>query len=328
MELKDIKVGDIVVCNEKHTGETLWGGRCDPLVGKPMKVFDFDSLGHIHCRGVGQDVGVIPTVWKAKWLEPYKEFKIGDIVICKKRRESTASLRWVGSMDGTVGKPMKIVWISPRGHLRCKIDDDCPVWAYLPEWVEHYTEKGNEEMKKDGNNMSPIVVDENVYYGIREIISNPAKRATTVCFNDGKIICVKAGVDVERPDIYSAVTAAIGIHFAGSNNALKNIISRKTTELKPKRKGPRKEFTIEVGDLVKLTKRGKKTGVFGARINDGKDHPLAKIRVDEADDREMIVTKVEKTDDKTIAYVNVPEKVADFEFKVPVELLRITRKGE
>ena len=325
MEFKDIKVGGIVVCNERHTDEVLWGSRCEPLVGKPMKVLETDGTGHIHCRGVEQDACVTPTVWKAEWLERYKRFEINDIVICKEKPKD--GIIWVIPMDRMVGKKMFVTdYEPPTGRYLCS-DGTLTYW-FEPEWLEAYEEKGKGKMKKDGNNMSPIVVDENVYYGIREIIINPAKRATTVCFNDGKIICVKAGVDVERPDIYSAVTAAIGIHFAGSNNALKNIISRKTTELKPKKKGPRKEFTIEVGDLVKLTKRGKKTGVFGARINDGKDHPLAKIRVDEADDREMIVTKVEKTDDKTIAYVNVPEKVADFEFKVPVELLRITRKGE
>ena len=327
MELKGIKEGDIVVCNERHSDKLLWGSRCEPLVGKPMKVLDFDSRGYIHCRGVEQDDCAVSTVWRVEWLEPYKKFKVGDIVICKKRHESADSVRWVAKMDDTVGKPMKIVGISPSGNLHCKIDGET-TWAYLAEWIEHYTEKGNGEMKKDGNNLSPIVVDENAYYGIREIISNPAKRATTVHFNDGKIICVKAGVDVERPDIYSAVTAAIGIHFAGSNNALKNIISRKTTELKPKRKGPRKEFTIEVGDLVKLTRRGQKDALYSARLVDGKDHPLLSVRIEKNVDREMLVTEVVEENGKTIAYVNTPEKLKEFEYKIPVEFLRITRKGE
>ena len=178
-------------------------------------------------------------------------------------------------------------------------------------------------MKKDGNSLSPIVVDENVYYGIKEIISNPAKRATTVIFNDGKKICVKAGKDVERPDIYSAVTAAIGIHFAGSNNALKNIISKKTTELKPKRKGTRKEFVIEAGDLVKLTKRAKKVAAFPADAHDGENHPHFKVRIEDTD-REMLVAKVEDG----IVYANVPERIKDYDYKIPVEFLRITRKGE
>ncbi len=326
MELKDIKVGGIVVCNERHTDELLWGSRCESLIGKPMKVLESDNRGYVHCRGVEQDGCVTPTVWRAEWLEHYKEFKTNDIVICKEQHKD--GIIWVPPMDRMVGNKMLVTdYEPPTGRFLCS-DGKLTYW-FEPEWLEIYEEKGNGKVKKvkkaTGEN---VIVDETMVYGIREIISNPAKRATTVCFNDGRIICVKAGVDVERPDIYSAVTAAIGIHFAGSNNALKTIIKKKTTELKPKKKGPRKEFTIEVGDLVKLTKKGKKTGVFGARINDGKDHPLAKIRVDEADDREMIVTKVEKTDDKTIAYVNVPEKVADFEFKVPVELLRITRKGE
>lgn len=323
MELKDIKVGGIVVCNERHTDELLWGNRCEPLVGKPMKVLDFDSRGYIHCRGVEQDDCAVSTVWRVEWLEPYKKFKIGDIVICKKRHESADSVRWVAKMDDTVGKPMKIVGISPSGNLHCKIGGET-TWAYLPEWIEHYTEKGNEEVKKVKKATEEnAVVEEAMVYGIREIISNPAKRATTVHFNDGRIICVKAGVDVERPDIYSAVTAAIGIHFAGSNNALKNIISRKTTELKPKKKGPRKEFTIEVGDLVKLTKRGKKEAAFPADAHDGENHPHLKVSIEDTD-REMLVAKVEDG----IVYANVPERIKDYDYKIPVEFLRITRKGE
>jgi hypothetical protein len=217
--------------------------------------------------------------------------------------------------------------MSTGGYPRCRVDGSEFTWTYLPEWLEYYTEKGNGEMKKDGNNVAHVMVDENVYYGIKEIISNPAKRATTVIFNDGKIVCVKAGVDVEKPDIYSAVTAAIGIHFAGSNNALKNIISKKTTELKPKRKGTRKEFTIEAGDLVKLTRKAQKDAVFSARTVDGEPHPLLSVRIEKDADREMLVTEVTKEDDKTVAYVNVPEKLKDFEYKIPVEFLRITRKG-
>lgn len=326
---KEFKVGDLVVCKEKHEGEIPWGDRCDQFVGKPMTVVVVAEHGYgcVECVPKDNSHRERNTVWKTEWLEPYREFKIGDIVICKKKQESAVSARWVDRMDDTIGKPMKIVGISPSGNLHCKIEGET-TWAYLPEWIEHYTEKGNEEMKKDGNNLSPIVVDENVYYGIKEIISNPAKRATTVIFNDGKIVCVKAGVDVEKPDIYSAVTAAIGIHFAGSNNALKNIISRKTTELKPKRKGTRKEFTVEAGDLVKLTRKAQKDAVYPARIVDGKDHPLLSVRIEKNADREMVVTEVVKDGDKTIAYVNVPEKLKEFEYKIPVEALRITRKGE
>jgi hypothetical protein len=323
---KVFKVGDLVVCKEKHDGEQPWGGRCDTLVGKPMTVVAVNDYECVECVPKGNPLGERNTVWKTKWLEPYIKFEIGDIVICKKRHESAESAAWIDKMDVTIGKPMKIVWMAPSGNLHCKIDGS-PTYAYIPEWIEHYTEKGNEEMKKDGNNASPIVVDENVYYGIKEIISNPAKRATTVIFNDGKIVCVKAGVDVEKPDIYSAVTAAIGIHFAGSNNALKNIISKKTTELKPKRKGTRKEFTIEAGDLVKLTRKAQKDAVFSARTVDGEPHPLLSVRIEKDADREMLVTEVTKEDDKTVAYVNVPEKLKDFEYKIPVEFLRITRKG-
>lgn len=321
---KKFEVGDIVICKENHDGELLWGGRCDPLVGKPMTVVVANGTAEfVECVPKGDPFYERNTVWKAEWLEPYKEFKVGDIVICKEKHGETESVRWVGSMDATIGKPMTIVSISiPSGNLNCKIDG-CTTWAYAPEWLEHYTEKGNEEMKKDGNKVSPVVVDENVYYGIKEIISNPAKRATTVIFNDGKKVCVKAGKDVERPDIYSAVTAAIGIHFAGSNNALKNIISKKTTELKPKRKGPRKEFTIEAGDLVKLTKRAKKEAAFPADAHDGENHPHFKVRIEDTD-REMLVAKVEDG----IVYANVPERIKDYDYKIPVEFLRITRKGE
>lgn len=320
---KVFKVGDLVVCKEKHDGEQPWGGRCDTLVGKPMTVVAVNDYECVECVPRGNPLGERNTVWKTKWLEAYTEFKVGDIVICKEKHGETDSVRWVGSMDATIGKPMMVVGMSvPSGNLHCQIDG-CTAWSYAPEWLEYYTEKGNEEMKKDGNNMSPIVVDENVYYGIKEIISNPAKRATTVIFNDGKKVCVKAGVDVERPDIYSAVTAAIGIHFAGSNNALKNIIKKKTTELKPKRKGTRKEFTIEAGDLVKLTKRAKKDAAFPADAHDGENHPHFKVRIEDTD-REMLVAKVEDG----IVYANVPERIKDYDYKIPVEFLRITRKGE
>ena len=320
---KVFKVGDLVVCKEKHDGEQPWGGRCDTLVGKPMTVVAVSDYECVECVPKGNPLGERNTVWKTKWLEAYTEFKVGDIVICKKRQESTENLKWVGSMDSTIGKPMTVVGMSvPSGNLHCRIDG-CTAWSYAPEWLEYYTEKGNEEVKKDGNNMAPIVVDENAYYGIKEIISNPAKRATTVIFNDGKKVCVKAGVDVERPDIYSAVTAAIGIHFAGSNNALKTIIKKKTTELKPKRKGTRKEFTIEAGDLVKLTKRAKKDAAFPADAHDGENHPHFKVRIEDTD-REMLVAKVEDG----IVYANVPERIKDYDYKIPVEFLRITRKGE
>lgn len=319
---KVFKVGDLVICKERHDGEQPWGGRCDPLVGKPMTVVKVNEGGCVECVPKGNPLCERATAWWPKWLEHYIEFKVGDIVICKKKHESAKSAAWIDKMDVTIGKPMKIVGIGPSGNLHCKIDG-CTTWAYIPEWLEHYTEKGNEEVKKDGNNLSPIVVDENVYYGIKEIISNPAKRATTVIFNDGKKVCVKAGVDVERPDIYSAVTAAIGIHFAGSNNALKTIIKKKTTELKPKRKGTRKEFTIEAGDLVKLTKRAKKDAAFPADAHDGENHPHFKVSIEDTD-REMLVAKVEDG----IVYANVPERIKDYDYKIPVEFLRITRKGE
>lgn len=318
---KVFNVGDTVVCRKSHEddGRLFWSGRMNESLGKPLVVVEIKGDGNLKCSS---DINGIWT-YIPDWLEYYKEFKVGDIVICKKRQESTENLKWVGSMDSTIGKPMTVVGMSvPSGNLHCRIDG-CTAWAYAPEWLEYYTEKGNEEVKKDGNNLSPIVVDENVYYGIKEIISNPAKRATTVIFNDGKKVCVKAGVDVERPDIYSAVTAAIGIHFAGSNNALKTIIKKKTTELKPKRKGTRKEFTIEAGDLVKLTKRAKKDAAFPADAHDGENHPHFKVRIEDTD-REMLVAKVEDG----IVYANVPERIKDYDYKIPVEFLRITRKGE
>lgn len=320
---KVFKVGDLVVCKERHDGEQPWGKRCDTFVGNPMTVVKVNENGYLECVPKGNPLGVRNTVWKPEWLEAYGEFKIGDIVICRKKGKVTNTVDWHLLIGRTIGKPMVVVEMSTQGYPRCRVDGDDLVWTYLPEWLEYYTEKGNEEMKKDGNNMSPIVVDENVYYGIKEIISNPAKRATTVIFNDGKKVCVKAGVDVERPDIYSAVTAAIGIHFAGSNNALKNIIKKKTTELKPKRKGTRKEFTIEAGDLVKLTKRAKKDAAFPADAHDGENHPHFKVRIEDTD-REMLVAKVEDG----IVYANVPERIKDYDYKIPVEFLRITRKGE
>jgi len=255
------------------------------------------------------------------------KIKKGDDVICRESHLREDSL-WVEKMEATVGKKLAVVIASEYGNWYCRCEETGDCFWYMPQWLEPYTEKGNEEMKRDGNNVAPVMVDENVYYGIKEIISNPVKRATTVIFNDGKIVCVKAGVDVEKPDIYSAVTAAIGIRFAGSNNALKNIISRKTTELKPKRKGTRKEFTIEAGDLVKLTRKAQKDAVYPARTTDGEPHPLLSVRIEKDADREMLVTDVVKEDGKTIAYVNVPEQLKDFEYKVPVEFLRITRKGK
>lgn len=318
---KVFKVGDIVICRKKGkvTNTVDWHLLMDRTVGKPMVVVGMSTQGYPRCRVDGDDL-----VWTylPEWLELYKEFKVGDIVICKEKHGMTDSVKWVRSMDATIGKPMTVVGMSESGNLHCKIDG-CDTWAYAPEWLEYYTEKGNEEVKKGGNNLSPIVVDENVYYGIKEIISNPAKRATTVIFNDGKKVCVKAGVDVERPDIYSAVTAAIGIHFAGSNNALKTIIKKKTTELKPKRKGARKEFTIEAGDLVKLTKRAKKVSAFPADAHDGENHPYFKVSIEDTD-REMLVAKVEDG----IVYANVPERIKDYDYKIPAEFLRITRKGE
>jgi hypothetical protein len=330
VKLKEFKVGDLVVCKERHDGEIPWGDRCDQFVGKPMTVVAVAEHGYgcVECVPKDNSRCERNTVWKNEWLEPYKEFKIGDIVICRKKGKVSNEVDWHILMDSTVGKPMAVVEMSTGGYPRCRVDGSEFTWTYLPDWLEYYTEKGNEEMKKDGNNVAPVVVDENVYYGIKEIISNPAKRATTVIFNDGKIVCVKAGVDVEKPDIYSAVTAAIGIHFAGSNNALKNIISKKTTELKPKRKGTRKEFVIEAGDLVKLTRKAQKDAVYPARTVDGEPHPLLSVRIEKDADREMLVTEVVKEDDKTVAYVNVPEKLKDFEYKIPVEFLRITRKGE
>lgn len=324
---KKFKVGDNVICRESHSEESLWAEAMKATVGKKLAVIEASNSGNwwCQCEETGDFFWYMP-----QWLEPYpkrrrapKVFKVGDIVICKKRQESTENLKWVGPMDSTIGKPMTVVGMSvPSGNLHCQIDG-CTAWSYAPEWLEYYTEKGNEEVKKDGNNMAPIVVDENAYYGIKEIISNPAKRATTVIFNDGKKVCVKAGVDVERLDIYSAVTAAIGIHFAGSNNALKTIIKKKTTELKPKRKGTRKEFTIEAGDLVKLTKRAKKDAAFPADAHDGENHPHFKVRIEDTD-REMLVAKVEDG----IVYANVPERIKDYDYKIPVGFLRITRKGE
>lgn len=326
MELKDIKVGDLVICGKKHDddGTLTWVWEMDNTVGKPMLVTGTTASGNVKCKA-----GFNPSWWayKPEWLEFYGAFRVGDAVVCKENHRGNSL--WVKDMDDTVGKKLAVVKFEDEsGRLFCKCENGCAFW-FEPEWLEAYEEKGNGKVKKTKKATEEnAVVDEAMVYGIREIISNPAKRATTVHFNDGKIICVKAGVDVERPDIYSAVTAAIGIHFAGSNNALKNIISRKTTELKPKRKGPRKEFTIEAGDLVKLTKRGKKDAIYPAVTRDGTESPYYKVRFGEEADRELLVTTVDKIDDKTIAYVNVPEKVKDFEYKIPVELLRITRKGE
>jgi hypothetical protein len=324
---KKFKVGDYVICRESHLGEnTLWVKAMGATVGKKLAVIEVSSQGNWWCRceETGDHFWYMP-----QWLEPYpkkrrapKVFKVGDTVVCRKSHEDDGRLFWSGRMNESLGKPLVVVEIKGDGNLKCSSDIN-GIWTYLPDWLEYYTEKGNEEMKKDGNNLSPIVVDENVYYGIKEIISNPAKRATTVIFNDGKKVCVKAGVDVERPDIYSAVTAAIGIHFAGSNNALKTIIKKKTTELKPKRKGTRKEFTIEAGDLVKLTKRAKKDAAFPADAHDGENHPHFKVRIEDTD-REMLVAKVEDG----IVYANVPERIKDYDYKIPVEFLRITRKGE
>ena len=323
------KVGDYVICRESHSEESLWAEAMKATVGKKLVILELSRFGNWWCRCEETR----DCFWyEPQWLEPYpkkrrkpKVLKVGDLVICRKKGKVTNAVDWHLLMDRTIGKPMVVVGMSTQGYPRCRVDGEENTWTYLPEWLEYYTEKGNEEVKKDGNNLSPIVVDENVYYGIKEIISNPAKRATTVIFNDGKKVCVKAGVDVERPDIYSAVTAAIGIHFAGSNNALKTIIKKKTTELKPKRKGTRKEFTIEAGDLVKLTRRAKKDAAFPADAHDGENHPHLKVRINEEDaDREMLVTKVEDG----IVYANVPERVKDYDYKIPVKFLRITRKGE
>jgi hypothetical protein len=38
----------------------------------------------------------------------------------------------------------------------------------------------------------------------------------------------------------------------------------------------------------------------------------------------MLVAKVEGG----IVYANVPERIKDYDYKIPVEFLRITRKGE
>lgn len=321
MELKNIKVGMKVVCPKPHPlciNRPGWNPRMDRSVGEAMEVLEVDSTV-AECKSSAGIYSYLPS-----WLEPYKAFALDSVVVCKENHRGNSL--WVKDMDDTVGKKLAVVRFSDSSdRLYCKCENGYAYW-YEPGWLELYKEKGNKEVKKaTGEN---AVVDETMVYGIREIISNPAKRATTVCFNDGKIICVKAGVDVERPDIYSAVTAAIGIHFAGSNNALKNIISRKTTELKPKKKGPRKEFTIEVGDLVKLTKRGQKDALYSARLVDGKDHPLLSVRIEKNVDREMLVTEVVNENGKTIAYVNTPEKLKEFEYKIPVEFLRITRKGE
>ena len=286
----------------------------DRSVGEAMEVLKVDSTV-AECRSSAGIYSYLPS-----WLKPYEAFALDSVVVCKENH--CGNSLWVKDMDDTVGKKLAVVKFSDGSdRLYCKCENGYAYW-YEPGWLEIYEEKGNKKVKKAKKATEEnAIVEEAMVYGIREIISNPAKRATTVHFNDGRIICVKAGVDVERPDIYSAVTAAIGIHFAGSNNALKNIISRKTTELKPKKKGPRKEFTIEAGDLVKLTRMGKKWAVSRLSVPDGEDHPVEH-------DREMIVTKVDKSSGNAIAYVNVPERVKDFEHKIPVELLRITRKGE
>lgn len=316
MKLSEIKPGMKVVCKETHAGDDGpgWNPSMDKTIGIELTVESIaTSKNYVKCTF--DNPGGFRNWWcyDASWLEPYKGLKVGDYVICKEKH--TGVVPWIDTMDEMVGKRLLIAdHDGHEGSFRCK----CGLGEYWfrGSWLEPCKEEENKEVRKrvkraTGEN---VIVDETMIYGIREIISNPAKRATTVCFNDGRVICVKAGVDVERPDIYSAVTAAIGIHYAGSNNALKNIIRKKTAELKPKKKGPRKEFTIEAGDLVKVTRKGK--AFLTSPEFEGGYKGLDM-------DAELLVTEV----DAVCAYVNVASKVKEIEYRVPVDRLHIVRKG-
>lgn len=312
MELSEIKPGMKVVCRRRPDDPKRspgWNPSMDKTIGIELTV-EYVTRDYDYVKCKFDNPGGLRDWWcyNAEWLEPYKALKVGDYVICKEKH--TGVVPWIGAMDGMVGKRLLITDHECHvGRFLCKYG----VTAYWFEesWIEPYKEEGNKVKKATGEN---AIADETMIYGIREIISNPAKRATTVCFNDGRVICVKAGVDVERPDIYSAVTAAIGIHYAGSNNALKNIIRKKTTELKPKKKGPRKEFTIEAGDIVKVSRKGK--AFLESPKFEGGYKGLDM-------DAELLVTEV----DAVCAYVNVPSKVKEIEYRIPVDRLYIVRKG-
>lgn len=71
-------------------------------------------------------------------------------------------------------------------------------------------------------------------FGIKQIVENPAKRATAVIWNDGKATVVKRAED-DPDDIYFAVASALAIRAYGSNSAFKKIIDTKYEVYEPKK---------------------------------------------------------------------------------------------
>lgn len=224
-------------------------------------------------------------------------------VVCKEEHGESDNPYWNPAMGETVGKKLLVQCITNSGNVRCSFSDGPrDWWFYDPAWLEPYEEPVKKQTEPPKEPM----------LGIRQICENPEKGYTTVIFDDDTKVVVKVGQNVERPDIYSAVTAAIAIRVMGSNSALKREIATKLT--KKKTRGDRKKFTIEAGDLVKVTRKGKafltspefEGGYKGLDV-----------------DAELLVTEV----DAVCAYVNVPSKIKEIEYRVPVDRLYIVRKG-
>ena len=229
------------------------------------------------------------------------EIEPGMKVVCKEAHtDGEGGPWWNSSMNNTVGIKLTVEKITRENYVKCTFDNPDGSrnwWCYNASWLEPYT--GKVEGPK------PML-------GIRQICENPEKGYTTVIFDDNTKVVVKVGQNVERPDIYSAVTAAIAIRVMGSNSALKREIATKLT--KKKTRGDRRKFTIEAGDIVKVTRKGKEF-LTSPEFEGG----YKGLDVD----AELLVTEV----DAVCAYVNVASKVKEIEYRVPVDRLYIVRKG-
>ena len=68
-------------------------------------------------------------------------------------------------------------------------------------------------------------------FGIKKVVVNPKKNATTVIFKDGSVEVVKRHPNDPEADIYSVVAYAVAKHVYGSNSALKRQIDDKVEVL-------------------------------------------------------------------------------------------------
>ena len=222
-------------------------------------------------------------------------------VVCKESHDGEGDHPgWNCHMNETVGIELTVESITSAGFARCRYGNGITsYWVYDPSWLEPFYADKN-------INMKPML-------GIKQICENREKGYTTVIFDDGYKRVVKVGRDVEKPDLYSAVTAAIAIRVMGSNSNLKREIATKLTKKKPK--CYRKKAVIEAGDIVKVTRKGKEF-LADPSFEDGyKGLDM---------DAELLVTEV----DAVCAYVNVPSKIKEIEYRVPVDRLYIVRKGK